>query len=122
MKNQNFLTRLTLATLAIACLLAAATARAASHTWSGAVNGLFSNAGNWSAGGVPTLAETNTLIFPAGATRTTVTNDIGALKVAAFNLSGGNYIVRGRARSPFIPALHSSSCRARADRTPSNRR
>ena len=32
-----------------------------------------------SAGGVPTLAETNSLTFPGSATRFTITNDIGAL-------------------------------------------
>ena len=70
-------------------------ALAGSHTWSGAVDGNWSTAGNWSAGGVPTLAETNLLTFPAGATRTITTNNIGALKVSAFSFSGSNYIIRG---------------------------
>ncbi|MSU58842.1 MAG: hypothetical protein EXS35_11870 [Pedosphaera sp.] len=70
-------------------------ALAGSHTWSGATSGNWSVAGNWSAGGVPTLAETNSFTFPAGATRTLITNNIGALKVSAITFSGSNYIIRG---------------------------
>jgi fibronectin-binding autotransporter adhesin len=84
-------------------------AHGASHTWSGAVNGLFSNPGNWSAGGVPTLSETNVLVFPSGATRKTVTNDIGALKVASFNLAGG-YTVRGASPFNVMPNLVNILC------------
>ncbi|HAV64136.1 MAG TPA: hypothetical protein DCY13_17435, partial [Verrucomicrobiales bacterium] len=91
-------------------LVAATELHAASHTWSGAVNGLFSNPGNWSAGGVPTLAETNTLVFPVGVARTTVTNDIGALKVAAFNFPGGNYVVRGASTITVQPNLINILC------------
>lgn len=83
---------------------------AASHTWSGAVNGYFSNAGNWSSGGVPTLAETNTISFSASATRTTVTNDIGALKISAFTFAGSNYIVRGASTITVEPSLISINC------------
>ncbi len=94
-----------------ACLLAASDpAFAATHTWSGAVNGLFSNPGNWSAGGVPTLAETNALSFPASATRFTVTNDIGTLSVSAFNISGSNYIIRGASTFTIRPNLVNLNC------------
>lgn len=85
-------------------------ATAASHTWSGAVNGYFSNAGNWSAGGVPTLAETNTITFPSSATRFTVTNDIGALKFFSITFSGTNYIVRGASTLAFQSSLININC------------
>ena len=49
------LTQRLLAVLALTLALLPARSFAASHTWSGAVNGNFSTAGNWSAGGVPTL-------------------------------------------------------------------
>jgi autotransporter-associated beta strand protein len=80
-------------------------AHAASHTWSGAVDGYWSTPGNWSVGGVPTLAETNSLSFPAGAVRTTITNDIGALKLLSMSLSGNGYVVRGAATLTFMPNL-----------------
>jgi fibronectin-binding autotransporter adhesin len=96
--------KLIAATLTLAALLPAAL-HAASHTWSGAVNGYFSNAGNWSAGGVPTLAETNSLVFPVGATRFTITNDIGALKLTSINLSGSGYVLRGASTLTFVGNL-----------------
>lgn len=91
-------------------LLSIVSTPAATHTWSGAVNGLFSNAGNWSGGGVPTLAETNTLSFPGSATRFTVTNDIGALKVYAIAFTGSNYIVRGASTITVVPNLININC------------
>ena len=80
-------------------------ALAGSHTWSGATSGNWNVAGNWSVGGVPTLAETNSLTFPAGATRTLITNNIGALKVSAITFSGSNYIVRGASTFTIEPNL-----------------
>lgn len=62
------LTQRLLAVLMVTIALLPAPGFATSHTWSGAVNRNFSTAGNWSAGGVPTLAETNSLTFPAEAT------------------------------------------------------
>lgn len=77
-------------------------ASAASHIWSGAVNGLWSNAGNWSSGGVPVIGEANiALSFPGGATRTVMTNDIGALNLMSMNFSGSNYVVRGGSAISF---------------------
>ncbi len=87
-----------------------ATVFAASHTWSGAVNGYFSNPGNWSSGGVPTLAETNALVFPAGAARFVVTNDVGALRVSLFNFSGGGYVLRSATAFTIAPNLINIQC------------
>src|SRR5690348_8871987 len=43
-------------------------------TWSGAIDGLWSNAGNWD---VPP-ASNNDLVFPAGATNLSTANDLAA--------------------------------------------
>jgi autotransporter-associated beta strand protein len=76
---------------------------AGSHTWSGAVNGNWSNPGNWSSGGVPVVGEANLILtFPAGATRFTITNDIGALNLTALSLSGSGYTVRGAGALTFL--------------------
>lgn len=81
------------------------------HTWSGAVNGNWSNAGNWSAGGVPTIGEASlTMTFPGSATRTVMTNNIGALTVTSMSFSGSNYIVRGASTITFGPALLNLLC------------
>ena len=85
-------------------------ANAASHTWSGAVSGNWSVAGNWSAGGVPTLAETNSITLPATATRYVMTNNIGALKISAFTISGTNYIVRGASTFSIQSSLINFLC------------
>lgn len=92
-------------------LLAVSPAVAASHTWSGAVNGLFSNPGNWSAGGVPAMGEVNlSLVFPASATRTVMTNDIGALTVNSMNFQGSNYVLRGASTITFGSSLINVLC------------
>lgn len=92
-------------------LLAVSPAVAASHTWSGAVNGLFSNPGNWSAGGVPAMGEANlSLVFPASATRTVMTNDIGALTVNSMNFQGSNYVLRGASTITFGSSLINVLC------------
>lgn len=65
---------------------------AASHIWSGVVNGNWSVAGNWSSGGAPTNGESPLhLTFPPTATRFTVTNDITGLQVDSLTLTNGNY-------------------------------
>jgi fibronectin-binding autotransporter adhesin len=94
-----------LLTAALLAFTSLNSATAATHVWSGATSGNWSVAGNWSSGGVPTLAETNILTFPAGATRFTVTNDIGALKIAAITLSGSGYVVRGASALNVLPNL-----------------
>ena len=97
--------------LALACLLLAPSLHAGSHTWSGAVNGNWNTAGNWSAGGVPTIGEANlTMTFPGSATRTVMTNNIGALTVTSMNFSGSNYIVRGASTITFGSSLINVLC------------
>ena len=69
-------------------LFAAPPARADFHVWTGAVSGYWSNTNNWQGGDAPHVFESAPIEvdFPAGATRTSVTNDInfglfGALAV-----------------------------------------
>jgi len=115
MKSYRSLLAVALVALVATALNSPLPTHAASHTWSGAVNGYWSNAGNWSSGGVPTLAETNFLSFPASAARTTVTNDIGALKVAAFSFSGSNYVIRGASTITVEPNLLNFNCQGRSN-------
>lgn len=83
------------ALLALAAL-ASLPALAASHTWSGAVNGDFSNAGNWSAGGAPANGETAVqLVFPAGATTLSMTNDVTGLAVTSIDFQATGYTLAG---------------------------
>lgn len=97
--------------LALAWVLLAPSLHAGSHTWSGAVNGNWSTAGNWSAGGVPVIGEASlTITFPGSATRTVMTNNIGALTVTSMNFSGSNYIVRGASTITFGSSLINLLC------------
>ena len=104
--------KFSLCALACAALFfASSPARAGSHTWSGAVNGNWSTAGNWSAGGVPTIGEASlTMTFPGSATRTVMTNNIGALTVTAMTFSGSNFIVRGASTITFGSSLINLLC------------
>lgn len=71
-------------------------ARAGSHTWSGAVNNSWSQPGNWSAGGAPQWGEANiTLVFPAGATRYAATNGVGQFAIDEIIISGDDYTIGG---------------------------
>src|SRR2546422_1270417 len=71
-------------------------ARAGSHTWSGAVNNSWSNAGNWSAGGAPQYGEANVvLIYPANAVRYASTNGIGNIAIDLIEIDGNNYSLGG---------------------------
>ncbi|MFN0128607.1 MAG: beta strand repeat-containing protein [Verrucomicrobiales bacterium] len=83
-------------TLSLLALFAGAPlARAGSHTWNGAVSSSWNNAANWSAGGKPVAGEANVaLIFPVGATRYSVTNDIPGLAVHSLTLNG-SYTLSG---------------------------
>src|SRR4029077_14957075 len=81
---------------ALATLLIQQTARAGSHTWSGANGVYFNNASNWSFGGAPTNGEQNVyLYFPAGATRYNCQNNISGLIVTGIGFSGDNYSIDG---------------------------
>jgi autotransporter-associated beta strand protein len=85
----------------LALLAGGKTALAGSHTWSGAINGNWSNPGNWSFGGAPSVTEVSpvTLQFPPGAVRYNTTNDIGGwiffLTVDYMNVTGNNYLFAG---------------------------
>ena len=59
--------------VSVALGLLAGSADAATRTWTGAVSGLWSDAGNW--GGIAPVAGDD-LVFPVGALNTTNTNDL----------------------------------------------
>ena len=83
--------------LVLAGLVSMPSAQAGIKFWTGAVNGNFNNAGNWS-GGTPVAGDD--LIFQANAlvTRLVATNDFSPNR--AFNtitFHGSNYVIRGSA-------------------------
>ncbi|HKO00309.1 MAG TPA: hypothetical protein VJ032_01365, partial [Thermoanaerobaculia bacterium] len=53
---------------AVAALIIANSAFAATRSWTGATRGTWSEPSNWSPAGVPSAADK--LVFPAGVTRT----------------------------------------------------
>ena len=61
-------------------------------TWTGAVNGLWSNPGNW-VGGVP--ASGDSVAFPSGAANLTNTNDLAGLSLLNIAFNGCCYTVGG---------------------------
>lgn len=70
------------------------------RSWTGAVSSLWSDGGNWSPAGIPATGES--LVFPAGATRTDMTNDlpagtvVGALNFRTdYSLSGNPLTLMG---------------------------
>jgi autotransporter-associated beta strand protein len=81
--------------VALQSLIAASTTQmlhAGSHTWSGATSGLWSVAGNWSAGGRPTNGESPLhLTFPSGALRYITTNDITGLQLDSLTINTFGY-------------------------------
>jgi fibronectin-binding autotransporter adhesin len=81
--------------IALTLGLAAGWAHATTKTWNGAVNNLWSNAGNWS-GGVPVAGDR--IVFSAtGSNRTTI-NDLAAGTVFYdITFLGNNYVVNGNA-------------------------
>jgi fibronectin-binding autotransporter adhesin len=80
-----------------ALLAAYINASAGVHVWSGAASTLWSAAGNWSSGGVPTAGETSLqLIFPfmSSGNKTTVDN-VPGLVVDLMNINDGSYVFKG---------------------------
>src|SRR5436190_17799960 len=68
----------------------------AAHTWTGGSldSANWSDAANW-AEGIPTPGESNvTLLFPDAA-RTTITNNLEGLTVAALRFTGTGYSISG---------------------------
>src|SRR4051812_37350593 len=82
-------------------LASPASLHAASHTWNGAVSGLWSNAGNWSAGGPPANGEANVVLsFPASqGNMGAMQNDVANLSLTSMTLSDPAYAVTGNAIS-----------------------
>jgi hypothetical protein len=74
-------------------VLAVSPARAALLTWTGAVGPLWSDSGNWQPSGVP--ASGDILIFPAGASNTSNTNDLDGLALDRIDLAGDGYVLGG---------------------------
>ncbi len=71
---------------------------AASHTWSGATNGNWSVASNWSAGGAVNAAEENViLIFPAGAMNKTMNVDVNVININSIEFQDSGYVLNGNA-------------------------
>lgn len=61
---------------------------AATRTWSGAVNDLWSTAGNWTEGVAP--ADGDSLVFPLIVPNRTSTNDLAGLDLQAISFAGGD--------------------------------
>ncbi len=65
-------------------------------TWTGAVNNLWSNAGNWSGLGGAPLAGGEDLIFPSGASNLSNSNDLAAgTNFNSITISGSGYTLAG---------------------------
>lgn len=92
----NLLTKLLRSALSVTALAVTALApavQAGNHTWSGlGGNSLFSNPGNWSAGGVPEGREANVVLtFPASASNKNVIQDIESLGIDQIVIQGDGY-------------------------------
>jgi fibronectin-binding autotransporter adhesin len=76
------------------CLgLAPTGGRASTKTWDGSSSGNWGTAANWTGGLAPVSGDD--LVFPAGVTRFTVTNNIGVLPLRSLTFTGSNYVMRG---------------------------
>jgi Bacterial Ig-like domain (group 3) len=84
-----------LASLLLMFILATlpANAEAATKRWTGATNGLWSNAGNWSPAGAPQAGDD--VVFSTGAVTTSVTNDIQGLSLASISMERSGYTISG---------------------------
>ena len=68
----------------------------ASHTWTGAISGSWSDAGNWDAvNGAPTAAVSGVVLFFGSATTLSMVDDIVGLNVDALNFSASGYTLSG---------------------------
>ena len=79
----------------VSCLVSLSAA-AATKTWTGAVNNLWSVSGNWT-GGTP--ADGDQLVFPDGASNRTMSNDLSGLDLLSISFPGtsSNYSASGNA-------------------------
>jgi fibronectin-binding autotransporter adhesin len=95
MKLKNLLAAL----MVLIIISAGKPALAAIHIWSGAINNNWSNPGNWSSGGPPTLGETPPVLLafpPLPYLTSTTVDDIGSpslgrLAVDFISITGSNY-------------------------------
>jgi len=71
------------------------TCTSAPKVWSGAVNSLWSNSGNW-VGGIGLVAG-DRIEFPASASNKTNTNDLSGLVLTSVTFNGGPYTLGGNA-------------------------
>jgi autotransporter-associated beta strand protein len=79
-------------TVAFAIALLTTTAPGATRIWDGSVNGLWTNAGNWSNNLAP--ANGDALVFANGVTRLLATNAPGgATNFTSFTISGNGYVL-----------------------------
>lgn len=79
--------------VSVIIFLAALPLQAATRTWTGTVDTLWSNAANW--GGAAPMAGDD-LLFPAGAANLSNTNDfIAGTAFHSLNFSSGGYLVNG---------------------------
>lgn len=109
MKNNQFMAThkllLQLVTVLACWILAVGTLTAGTHVWSGAVNGFWSNPGNWSSGGAPSVIESEVdLRFPPSGLHKLNTNDLGTLYVRSIVFTGSNYTIRGAGSLIMRPA------------------
>src|SRR5437867_1702706 len=79
--------------VALGLALAPANMRASTKTWDGSSSGNWGTAANWAGGVAPVSGDD--LVFPAGVTRFTVTNNIGVLGLRSLTFTGSNYVLRG---------------------------
>jgi hypothetical protein len=75
-------------------LVSAAPALAATHTWIGPTNGVWSSAANWSGGSKPTSGESGGTIVQFGS-NTTSSIDIAGLVVDEIRFTGANNTING---------------------------
>ena len=81
-----------------------ASANAATRTWTGSANGLWSNPNNWSLQAIPGSGDS--LIFPQGTATPSVSNDLIGLSLQGIVIDGPGYTLNGNA----ITLAGSCSC------------
>ncbi|MBI5089475.1 MAG: autotransporter-associated beta strand repeat-containing protein [Actinobacteria bacterium] len=82
-------------------------AEAASRTWTGAVDGVWSTVGNWSGGAIQSGDD---LVFPTGPTRTTSTNDLApGTTIGSLTIDASGYSLFGNAVTVAGPISSTSS-------------
>lgn len=75
-------------------MIATVPVHAAVHLWTGATSDRFSDASNW-LGGSPAGDPAAELVFPPGAVRLAVTNDVPGLTIRTLSVSGPGYTIGG---------------------------